>query len=360
MSDLLKAIWMRVLQVESVSPEDDFFAMGGDFKKARQLFLEISSALDREVPPVTVFRAPTFAEMTGLLAPGNQPRHFSHIVPMRSGDLARPIFLAPGLGSDILELLDFANALSDPGCVFGFFPQHPDETAAPLSSVESMADFYMEGLKHIQPRGPYRLIGYSFGGLVVFEIACRMAERGDTIDFLGLIETYPYRDQLGLPQRLDVYFRLLKRHRAILAGLPLKTKLQYLAHGSVRQRYTSLDDEGNPQGIARPKPTNEADVLRKERETKALSSYKPRIYPGKIHYVRGAKPNSSFPSNPKKVWSQWCRDIDEAIVPGDHFEIITTNFDQLAAVMSHNLAAASQDNHEIGVEEGKDLLSERR
>ena len=59
-------------------------------------------------------------------------------------------------------------------------------------TIESMADDYINAITEAQPRGPYILVGVSFGGLVALEIAHRLTERGDQIGFLGLLETYPH------------------------------------------------------------------------------------------------------------------------------------------------------------------------
>ncbi len=43
-------------------------------------------------------------------------------------------------------------------------------------------------MKAIQPAGPCRLLGWSLGELIAMEIAHRLEQRGDTLDFIGLID----------------------------------------------------------------------------------------------------------------------------------------------------------------------------
>jgi hypothetical protein len=48
-----------------------------------------------------------------------------------------------------------------------------------------------ERIREIQPRGPYRLLGSSFGGLLAFEMALQVERAGDAVEFLGMIDTKP-------------------------------------------------------------------------------------------------------------------------------------------------------------------------
>ncbi|MEV2250527.1 amino acid adenylation domain-containing protein [Streptomyces sp. NPDC050147] len=61
-------------------------------------------------------------------------------------------------------------------------------------SVEEMVDDYVAQMRSVQPHGPYRLTGWSFGGVVAQAIACRLEELGEQVDLLALLDAYPYRD----------------------------------------------------------------------------------------------------------------------------------------------------------------------
>jgi syringomycin synthetase protein SyrE len=47
----------------------------------------------------------------------------------------------------------------------------------------------------VQPRGPYRIAGWSAGGIISFEIVKRLIQKGEQVDLLGLIDTWCHRDQ---------------------------------------------------------------------------------------------------------------------------------------------------------------------
>lgn len=52
-------------------------------------------------------------------------------------------------------------------------------TAAPLDSIPNLAAYYIDCIKQVQPEGPYRVAGYSFGACVAFEMCSQLqAQQG--------------------------------------------------------------------------------------------------------------------------------------------------------------------------------------
>jgi thioesterase domain-containing protein len=62
-------------------------------------------------------------------------------------------------------------------------------TGSPLADISEMAAVYLAELRRVQPRGPYHLGGWSMGGLVAFEMACRLVADGEKVAFLALLDT---------------------------------------------------------------------------------------------------------------------------------------------------------------------------
>ena len=51
---------------------------------------------------------------------------------------------------------------------------HAVPTAAPLDSIQSLAAYYIECIRQVQPEGPYRIAGYSYGACVAFEMCSQL------------------------------------------------------------------------------------------------------------------------------------------------------------------------------------------
>jgi thioesterase domain-containing protein len=59
----------------------------------------------------------------------------------------------------------------------------------PARSVEQMASDYIREIRQAQPSGPYHLAGWSFGGLIAYEIAARLQAMGEEVALLALLDT---------------------------------------------------------------------------------------------------------------------------------------------------------------------------
>jgi thioesterase domain-containing protein len=121
--------------------------------------------------------------------PGRGPASAdSWVVPFRPSGTRRPLFCARAGGGDGYEYRDLALALPDdlPVYAFGLPPRKDGEQ---FSTVEDLAAVYVSKVREFQAHGPYRLCGHSFGGLVVFEMARRLANDGEDVELLALLDT---------------------------------------------------------------------------------------------------------------------------------------------------------------------------
>jgi thioesterase domain-containing protein len=75
--------------------------------------------------------------------------------------------------------------------VYGIQASGLTGTAPPSRTMDQMVDRYLTAIKGVRPTGPYRLLGWSFGGLVAHALAARLQERGERVEFLAMLDTYP-------------------------------------------------------------------------------------------------------------------------------------------------------------------------
>jgi thioesterase domain-containing protein len=73
--------------------------------------------------------------------------------------------------------------------VYGLQAKGLERGEAPARSVEEMASDYVAEIRAVQPTGPYHLLGWSFGGLIAYEIACRLQAEGQEVALLALLDT---------------------------------------------------------------------------------------------------------------------------------------------------------------------------
>jgi acetoacetyl-CoA synthetase len=338
MMERLKPIWARVMDRALADADDNFFALGGTPAKARELFAEIEKECGRKLPVFTVVQAPTLGELAEMLEAPDTPG-FPTVTLLREGSEEPAIFVTHGLGSSVLDLYQTVAHLDVSNPVYGIQAKGSDLKSEPLSKVPDMADFFAAAIQKTRPHGPYFLVGYSFGGVVLFETARRLTVKGERVAFLGMIESYPYREFLPRGEKLRIRGQLLKRHATIFSRIPMGKKIGYLTKGTAREAYSSWDDKGNP-GRRPPNVTFVDADRRRQCEELALKSYQPEYFDGKIHFVRAEERIASFPASPRGAWGTFVREVVTDITPGDHFQILSQHYEGLAEILSRRLNEA--------------------
>jgi acyl-coenzyme A synthetase/AMP-(fatty) acid ligase/thioesterase domain-containing protein/acyl carrier protein len=183
-------IWRNVLGLRLAAAGDDFFDLGGDSLRAITMVVALEKALGREVPMNLINQAPTFAGFCATLRE-NAPAGYSALVVLKPGQGVPPLFFIHGVGGSVMELFALARKMTWSGPVIGVQARGLDGRDTPHKTVEAMTDEYLTAVKTRQPKGPYFLCGYSFGGLVAFEMARRLSDGGEDVAFVGLVATLP-------------------------------------------------------------------------------------------------------------------------------------------------------------------------
>lgn len=324
---ILTPIWQRVLQVPSIDVDDNFFDLGGDSSLALQLFAEIALVCSRELPPVMIYQAPTISTLAALLEQPDTPR-FPALALLKHGTDKTPVFVAHGLGGSVMDFFQPVKYIETDHPIYGMQARGIDGVDEPLDRIEDMAEFYLDAIKELQPRGPYTLVGYSLGGLVVLEMAQRLSANGEEVALLAMLDAYPHMRYLSWRQRLRLIVRQARRGLHSLADLSGSAPYQ------------------PPVGVSL------SPAMERVRESAylALTRYRPRFYRGTIRFVR-AEISSAFPDDAAAVWSRLAEKLEVECVAGDHLGMIATHFEDLAAILSRYLreafsASASQPSQD--------------
>ncbi|MGA9308389.1 MAG: thioesterase domain-containing protein [Candidatus Sulfotelmatobacter sp.] len=320
MVEALTPIWQRVLQLESVGVDDNFFDLGGDSSLALQLFNEIAQVCDRELPPVTIYQAPTIAALAALLEQPTTPR-FPTLVLLKPGAEKPPVFVAHGLGGSVMDFFQPVKHIETDHPIYGMQARGIDGLDEPLARIEDMAEFYLRAIRNLQPCGPYILAGYSLVGLVVLEMAQRLSANGEKVALLAMLDAYPHIRYLSWGQRARLVAHQARRGLRSLANLSGSAPYQ------------------PPAGVSFTPATQRV----RDSAYLALTRYRPRFYPGKIKFVR-AETSSAFPDDAAAVWAPLAEKFEVETVPGDHLGMIATHYETLAAVLSRYLAEGFAEN----------------
>ena len=206
----LLEMWRGVLGLDSVGVDDDFFDIGGRSRLGATLFARIDRELGVRLPLATLFEAPTIATLARVIdavegraeavedtaADGidkRTPISWNTLVAIRATGCQAPLFFVHPVGGNVLVYRELIGHIDPSVPCFGLQAIGLDGVRAPLSSVEEMAERYVSEIQKQQARGPYRLCGYSFGGLVAYAMAARLRASGEAVELLALIDT-PFPD----------------------------------------------------------------------------------------------------------------------------------------------------------------------
>ncbi|MCA2217971.1 non-ribosomal peptide synthetase [Jidongwangia harbinensis] len=203
-------LYATLLAIDRVGIDDDFFDLGGNSLQAMQLITRLRTDLAVDTDVTAIFLAPTPARLAvalrdrhGLVdadlddvdldeaepaqpartgaGDGNGP-----LVAMNDGPADRPLFLVHAIGGTVYGYAPLARELADAVRVYGI---QADGAAADL---DELVDRYVAAVRSVAPSGPYRLGGWSMGGLIALEMARRLTAGGEDVALLALLDSPLY------------------------------------------------------------------------------------------------------------------------------------------------------------------------
>jgi thioesterase domain-containing protein/acyl carrier protein len=180
-------IWRELLGVSSFGVNDDFFELGGTSFLAVRIFAQIERRLSISLPLATLLVAPTIAQLARRLDLGGTPDSVTSngIILLRRGNDGIPLFCVSGAGGQVFPFQKLAGLLHIDSAIYGL---HFD--GAGNVRMEEIAVTFIDRIRRIQPLGPYRLIGYSFGGALAYEMAQQLTGAGQIVEPLILIDAF--------------------------------------------------------------------------------------------------------------------------------------------------------------------------
>ncbi|KNC93186.1 enterobactin synthase subunit F, partial [Trabulsiella odontotermitis] len=178
--------------------EADFFALGGHSLLAMRLAAQLSRTFARQVTPGQVMVASTVGKLSALLATEDdasaQRLGYEAILPLRESHGPTLFCFHPASGF-AWQFSVLARYLSERWNITGIQSPRPNGPMQTAATLDDVCEHHLATLLAQQPHGPYYLFGYSLGGTLAQGIAARLRQRGETVAFLGLLDTWPPETQ---------------------------------------------------------------------------------------------------------------------------------------------------------------------
>jgi thioesterase domain-containing protein/acyl carrier protein len=182
-------IWQEMLHVQDITPDQNYFDLGGDSILAVQMFARIEDDFGVNLPIATLFDAPTVGELARVLYEEKSASRWSPLVTIQTAGSRPPFFCMHGAGGNVLIYRELAQHLGPDQPFYGLQAQGLDGEDPPLTKIEDMAALYVKHIRKARPRGPYYLGGYCMGGTVAFEVAQQLRAAGEEVALLAVFDT---------------------------------------------------------------------------------------------------------------------------------------------------------------------------
>jgi len=192
MEKLLASIWAEYLGIKKVGVHDNFFELGGHSLIAVKVMGRIERETGKRLPLATLFEAPTVEKLAQCFAPGKSIT-WDSLVPIKPKGSKMPLYMVHGAGLNVLLFNTLAANMSPDQPVYGLQAKGLDGVDEPLDRIEDIAAHYIKAIVEQNPSGPYALAGYSFGGIIAFEMARQLEALGKEVKMLAMFDTYAYR-----------------------------------------------------------------------------------------------------------------------------------------------------------------------
>ena len=221
----LVELWQDVLGVPVVHVDDDFFDLGGYSLLAAQMLVRLEERLGHQVQMSALLDGTTVADLARAIR--GHTHHAGEAALVQAGDPARPaLFLTHDLYGSAYRYRHLAAAMGEDQTLYSFESPFLDGRRLPIKTIDTLARRYLSEVRRIQSEGPYHLAGYSFGGILAYEMARVLEREGEEVAFLGIIDVGPgYRGidysrtrppqspYLGIPTPADPSWPLVRRAR---------------------------------------------------------------------------------------------------------------------------------------------------
>ena len=226
------------------------------------------------------------------------------------------VVLVPGLEGDPEELAGVIAGYTGPESVYCAAPMLVDDDGAAIETVERMATVMIVALDEVLDSG-YHLGGYSFGGLIAWEIAQQLKTSGRPVGHVFLIEAI--FDERFWNRRL---WLVAMRRRGLnqLARIRQLPPRQAAAEFGLRgQRLLRRLARRSSDGAATSVSTGETEAG--QRAYRAMPRYRPTFYDGAVT-VLAATDNRHFGCDTAECWHGLAREMYVRRIVGDHLTIV--------------------------------------
>jgi len=276
---------------------------------AMSLLAHIVQETDRNLPVAGLMNSRTIERLAAMLGEDDGGNGWSPLVPLQTEGTKRPFFCVHPAGGNALCYLQLSRLLGKDQPFYGLQAPGIDSTREPLTTIEDMAEEYIVAIRQVQPHGPYNIGGWSYGGVLAYDIAQKLRAAGEEVACLAILDAgvlYAFAVlRTVLPERDLGIFDTMR--------LPVGEQVAVFRERTAAARL--IPDEADEDLAAR---IFRLFVI----NTKSMIKYRPDPYDSRISLFQAREDFVKTRHRPYGEWTRICENVELHEVPGNHLTMI--------------------------------------
>lgn len=313
----LITIWEKLFNVGNIGIDHNFFELGGDSLLAVSFLVEVDKKFNKFIPISILMDAPTIRDIAKIVASDKPIKGVGDVVVLKKGNNEPPLFCLYG----VFLYKDLAKSLATDRMVCGVYIEeevsllhkgrHSEEFSV-FTSVENIAARYLISIQSFQPKGPYYLSGESFGGIIALEVARKLQEQGESVQFVAMFDTIApgYMESLSRINRIATHMRHIKQ----LGWSYLKQKLS--------ERLSMYMNHKALSTFIRNHPVSGIKDIRADVRNYVFNNYLPEYYNGNVILFKARERPEFDPGLADLGWGNFLKNLEVHEINGDHLGIL--------------------------------------
>jgi amino acid adenylation domain-containing protein len=337
---IVAAIWKESLNLENIDIFSNFFEMGGHSLIAVRVMSKLEQKTGIRLPLSSLFEHSTIEAFAKLVTKGSKI-YSNCLVPIKSNGSKVPLFIVHGAGLNVLNFVNLSKHFDEDQPVYGIQGTGPKGYDEWYESIEAMATHYIDEIIKINPKGPYALAGFSFGGIVAFEMTRQLKEKGKTVSLTAMLDSYVdssyYFKSYQQKKLVRYYDRTYRRLDYLMEMLTSWKSLKFRINAKkeyLQKKYFGMNNAMTEQEALALEQFIEADRM----VVRIINRYHLKPQDFQVDLFR-SKDDKNYKLDPTHLgWKKAAlKGVNIHNISGDHLDIVAPPNDKILARMLQDI-----------------------
>ncbi|WSJ02086.1 amino acid adenylation domain-containing protein [Nocardia sp. NBC_01329] len=317
-------VFAEVLGTERVGADDSFFALGGNSLLATKVVARLGAVTGAAISVQWLFTDATVAGLAARIAEPPAAGELSEaalqvVLPIRETGTATPIFAIHARDGLAWSFAALTGLLPEDQPIYGIQSPAYSEPDYDPASLTEIAARYLAEIRRIQPAGPYRLLGWSLGGVLAHAVAIELQAADEQVEMLALLDSHPDVD----PGTFESLLRAALVEQGIVTEEPGTDRgIGELSDAELARLHQLIP----PELLTLPVERLRGVYRTAARSAELIAEYRPRTYRGVIDFFRAEVPTpGARQAGPRaEDWLPYVSgEVTEYTVPATHDDMTT-------------------------------------